>query len=188
MASPMFSPDPAETALIRELAAGNVAALDQFYAQYGPRVFSYLVAWLDSRPLAEEVLQDVMLAAWRSAPTFRGESKVLTWLLTIARNRAINAVRRRSVPQVALSDEIELASSDTGPLEHLLRQSEYQHVRETLDRLPVHLREVLVLVFYHQLSETEIASVLQIPVGTVKSRLHRAKDKMRSALLSEVRS
>ncbi|MBI5958587.1 MAG: sigma-70 family RNA polymerase sigma factor [Chloroflexi bacterium] len=172
-----------ESVLIHEMAAGNSGALDELYTRYGPAIFSFLMARTSSAVLAEEVLQDVMLAAWRSAGGFRGESKVLTWLLTIARNRAINAQRRQAVPVVALPDDTsELRASDTGPLERVIRQGDQQVVRDTLNQLPDHLREVLVLVFYHQLSEAEVAEVLGIPAGTVKSRLHRAKEALRKAL------
>jgi RNA polymerase sigma-70 factor (ECF subfamily) len=172
-----------EVVLIREMASGNSGALDELYARYGPAVFSFLVARTGSPQLAEEVLQDVMLAAWRAAGGFRGESKVLTWLLTIARNRAINAQRRQTPAVVALPDDTsELRANDTGPLEKVIRQGDQQAVRDTLNQLPDHLREVLVLVFYHQLSEAEVAEVMGIPAGTVKSRLHRGKDALRKAL------
>lgn len=182
---PTYLSNASELVLIQEMAAGNSSALDELYARYGPAIFSFLVARTGTPALAEEVLQDVMLAAWRSAAHFRGESKVLTWLLTIARNRAINAQRRRTPPVVSLNEELELNANDTGPLEKVMRQGEYQAVRERLDQLPAHLREVLVLVFYHQLSEAEVAEVLGIAGGTVKSRLHRGKEALRKALQVE---
>ncbi len=171
--------------LIRQMAAGTSGALDDFYAQYSRIVFSFLMARLEDRTLAEEVLQDVMLAAWRAAGSFRGESKVLTWLLTIARNRATNTRRKRTLSAVPLTDAVEATSGDTGPLERLVRQGEYEKVRDKLNQLPAQQREVLVLVFYHQLSEAEVAEVLDIPAGTVKSRLHRGKEMLRRALQSE---
>jgi len=176
--------DP-DLALVRGMAAGNGSDLDELYARYGPPIFSYLMARLEEHALAEEVLQDVMYAAWTGAAQFRGESKVLTWLLTIAHNRAINARRRRTPPIVPLHDDIR--DTDTGPFEQVMRGSERLVVRETLNRLPAHHREVLVLVFYHQLTESEVAEVLGIAVGTVKSRLHRAKEELRRVLHSEGR-
>ncbi len=183
---PTLSNAPERT-LIREMAAGNSRALDELYTRYGPPVFGFLMARLGNRQLAEEVQQDVMLAAWQSAGHFRGESKVMTWLLTIARNKAINAQRRRELPQVSLADTAEPPADDTGPLERLVRQGEYEAVRQVLDQLPAHLREVLVLVFYHQLSESEVSAVLGIAPGTVKSRLHRAKAALRDVLQGEGR-
>ncbi|MBC7872120.1 MAG: sigma-70 family RNA polymerase sigma factor, partial [Chitinophagaceae bacterium] len=101
----LFIPfDDPDAALIRRMASGEVHALDELYTRFGPAVLSYLAARLYDRALAEEVLQDVMLAVWRSAASFRGESKVLTWMLTIARNRAINTMRKHNVTQTPLDD------------------------------------------------------------------------------------
>jgi RNA polymerase sigma factor (sigma-70 family) len=182
---PTYLSSASELVLIQEMAAGNSGALDELYARYGPAIFSFLMARTSNMTLSEEVLQDVMLAAWRSAASFRGDSKVLTWLLTIARNRAINAQRRHTPLVISLNEASDLGAGDTGPLERLMRQGEYQAVREQLEHLPAHLREVLVLVFYHQLTEAEVAGVLDIPAGTVKSRLHRGKEALRKALQVE---
>jgi RNA polymerase sigma-70 factor (ECF subfamily) len=168
--------------LLRAVSTGASGAIEELYARYGPAVYSFLMARLGDSALAEEVQQDVMLSAWRAAGQFRGESKVLTWLLSIARNKAINARRRRSLPQISLNDAYETPGTDTGPFERVIRNNESQIVRATLDQLPAQQREVLVLVFYHQLTENEVADVLGIPVGTVKSRLHRGKEMLRRVL------
>jgi RNA polymerase sigma-70 factor (ECF subfamily) len=178
----MVQTEVSDLALMQEIAVGHAPALDELYARYSSAIFGFLVARLRDHQLAEEVMQDVMLAAWRGAGSFRGESKVLTWLLSIARNRAINAVRKHHVPVVSYNDALDSPADDTGPFERLVRQSELRAVREVLDRLPDHQREVLVLVFYHQLTEAEVAGVLDIAVGTVKSRLHRGKEALRRAL------
>lgn len=176
--------DP-DLTLVRAMAAGNVRALDQLYELYGGRILSYLMARLDDRQAAEEILQDVMLAAWENAADFRGESRVYTWLLAIARNRSINAHRRRTPPSLSLDEAVGDFSGDTGPQERVERNATYTAVREALNRLPDIQREILVLTFYHQLSGPEIAEVLGITVGTVKSRLHRAKAALQKVLESE---
>jgi RNA polymerase sigma-70 factor (ECF subfamily) len=177
--------DSSDLALIQAMATGHTPALDELYARYGSAVYSFLMARTGNAPLAEEVVQDVMLAAWQGAASFRGESKVLTWLLSIARNRAINAQRRRNLPIMPYNDALDAPADDTGPLEKVMKQAERQNVRALLDRLPEHQREVLVLVFYHQLTEAEVAEVLDIAIGTVKSRLHRGKEALRRVLQSE---
>ena len=95
---------PAEASdkdLIHAMANGNTAALDALYAKHGPMLLGYLTGQLrNNRQLAEEVLQDVMLAAWESAARFRGDSKVKTWLIAIARNQAINIRRKRRLQWV----------------------------------------------------------------------------------------
>jgi len=180
-----YRPEDPDHTLIRRMAAGETEALDELYARYGPGILNFLVARLNNRQLAEEVLQDVMLAAWRAAPNFREESKVLTWLLTIARNRAINTQRKLRPTLVELNEEVKLQVTDTGPLEKVSRLDKYEALREGLEQLPEMQREVLVLVFFHQLSGAEVAEMLNISVGTVKSRLHRAKEMLRRVLPSE---
>ncbi len=179
----MVATDP-DMKTIQAMAAGDARALDDLYAQHGPGLLSYLVARLSNRPLAEEVLQDVMLAAWTHASNFRGDSSVRTWLLVIARNRAINAQRRYAPTLVTLSDTNDIRSPDTGPFEAVAREFDRKAVRDALRHLPDNHREILVLFFYHQLSGPEIAQVLEISPGTVKSRLHRAKESLRRILLT----
>lgn len=172
-----------DEALLQAVASQQPGALDELYRRYSGAILGFLLARLDDPGQAEEVLQDVILAVWRHAASFRGESKVLTWLLSIARNHATNIQRKRRLPIVPLVDELDAALNETGPLEKVIRKSEQGAVREALRRLPPRHREVLVLVFYHQLSEAEIARVLDIPPGTVKSRLHRGKEQLRRVLL-----
>lgn len=177
-----FDPD---WALLRAMADGDVRALNEVYGRYGPMLLGFLNARLPSRQLAEEVLQDVMLAVWDNAHKFEARSKVKTWLLVIARNRAINATRRKKLPLIDINQVFDLSSDDTGPMEAVVRHEEQDKVRTAIQKLPEGQREVLVLVFYHQLSGPEVAEVLDISEGTVKSRLHRAKDKLKGLLAQE---
>jgi RNA polymerase sigma-70 factor (ECF subfamily) len=169
--------------LIQGMAAGDSQALDLLYAKYGRAILAFLMAHLhENRQLAEEVLQDVMLAAWDHAASFRGDSKVKTWLLVIARNRALNALRRHSPIWVELNEDLTAVDDETSPLERVQRQVKGQALRKAIDSLPNQHREILTLVFYEQLSGVEVAQVLGISEGTVKSRLHRAKDALRRVL------
>lgn len=170
--------------LLHQIAEGDAHALETLYARFGPGLLSYLVAWFGDHAPAEEVLQDVMLAVWDHAAQFRGESSVYTWLLTIARNRAMNAQRRHQPESVTLDDELAMPSPDTGPQEAAEKKAAASNVREAISQLPEHQREVLVLTFYHQLSGQEISEMLGVSIGTVKSRLSRAKDALRDLLQS----
>jgi RNA polymerase sigma-70 factor (ECF subfamily) len=93
--------DP-DLCLVRAMAEGDTHALDQLYARHGPGLLVFLVGQLGDRQVAEEVLQDVMLVAWQGAAAFRGDSRVHTWLLVIARHRAINLLRRKVLPRAPL--------------------------------------------------------------------------------------
>lgn len=168
--------------LVRAMAGGDRTALTELYTRHGANILNYLTSLLHDRQLAEEVLQDVMLAAWDSANGFRGDSKVRTWLLTIARNRAINT-QRRYAPDFVPLDESSF-SADTTPLEKVERKSQQQALQAAIQQLPPFHQEILVLIFYHQLSGPEVAEVLGVTVGTVKSRLHRAKEMLRRVLQS----
>jgi len=169
--------------LIQAMAAGDSTALDTLYERHGRGIYSFLMAHLrDNSALAEEVLQDVMLAAWQNAPRFRQESKVRTWLLVIARNRAINAQRRRRLNLVELEENSITSDDDTGPLEQAHRSANHEILRQAIQQLPAAHQEILTLVFYQQLSGPEIAAILGISEGTVKSRLHRAKESLRRIL------
>lgn len=178
--APVEDPD---SSLISEIATGNTQALDELYARHASGLLGFLYARLNNRQLAEEVLQDTMLAAWNNAGNFRGESTVKTWLLVIARNRAINAQRRQRPQLVDVDAVYDLASTDTGPFEAVAREFDRSAVREALGMLKPEQREILVLFFFHQFSGPEIAETLEISVGTVKSRLHRAKEALRRVLL-----
>lgn len=168
--------------LIRKMAEGDIRALNELYARYGSMILAFLRARTGDQVLAEEILQDVMLAAWNSAAKFEARSKVKTWLLVIARNRAINAQRRKQLPVIDISNVFNLSTDDTSPLEAAVRSDRRDAVRTAIEQLPEAQREVLVLVFYHQLTGPEVAEVLDISEGTVKSRLHRAKEMLRRVL------
>jgi RNA polymerase sigma-70 factor (ECF subfamily) len=176
---PERQPDP-DLPLMREIAQGDGRALSELYTRHGANILNYLTSYLNDRQQAEEVLQDVMLAVWNNAAGFRGESKVRTWLLTIARNRAINAQRRYTPRWVELDENIH--GGDTTPIEHAEVKSQQRVLRDAIKSLPPFHQEILVLVFYHGLSGQEVADVLGVTVGTVKSRLHRAKDMLRRVL------
>lgn len=168
--------DP-DVCLIRAMAEGDTHALDQLYARHGPGLLVFLLGQLGDRQVAEEVLQDVMLAAWQGAASFRGDSRVHTWLLVIARHRAINLLRRKVLPRAPLDDT--LVDRCQGAHEALERDHEFATLRCMLQQLPDDQRQTLELIFYHELSGQEAATALGVATGTIKSRLNRAKSTLR---------
>ena len=161
--------------LISRVAAGDEAAFRQLYERYGDRVFRYALTLLRNLHLAEEVVQETMVAIWRGAGSFKGGSRVSTWIFGIARNQA-HALLRREVRGERVPEE-PLTLPD--PAEAVEREG---RVLSALAELPPDQREVVVLAFYEGLSYREIASLLGVPEGTVKSRMHLAKRKLREAL------
>ena len=162
--------------LMQRIAAQDQDALQALYDHHAPGLLHYLIGRLGDTRLAEEVLQDTMLAAWKNARRFRGECRVRTWLMTIARLRAINAFHRQIVPS-SLNEPFDGEDQRTASRPNTLGQ--YLDLNAAMLILPEVHREILELVFYHGFSLEETARVLQVATGTVKSRLHRAKNRLR---------
>lgn len=181
MAGASPTPDP-DLLLIRAMAQGDKRAVSELYTRHGSYLLSYLIGQLGGdRQLAEEVLQDVMLAAWNGAGGFRAESKVKTWLVAIARLKALNVRRKHTLTNTLLHDNIR--SDETGQIKKVERADEREAVRRALKQLPADQRETLELIFFHELTGPEAAEVLGVSPGTVKSRIHRAKQALRGILL-----
>jgi RNA polymerase sigma-70 factor, ECF subfamily len=168
-------PDPDQAALLRGIALGDQAAMAEFYRLHSQAVLTHISLVVGERALAEEIFQDTMLAIWRSAGSFRAESRVRTWVIAIARRQARDRLRRhrfRLVSDTALANH---ASAGPGPEAVALERAAVTEVAEAITRLGRSHREVLGLVFGADLSLAEAAEVLQVPVGTVKSRLAAAR-------------
>ena len=164
-----------DQALVKRVAAEDEDAFRTLYSRYADRVFRYAMTLVRNQHLAEEAAQETMVAVWKSAVRFEGRSKASTWIFGIARNKAFDLIRRESrgdrVPDVSL------VSPDPAP--GLLKE---QQVAGALSTLPDAQREVVFLTFYEGLSYGEISSLLDIPEGTVKSRMFHAKRKLVEAL------
>lgn len=183
LSQPISLTDPDE-GLIRRIAAGEEAALRTLYTTHGRRLFAYAYRLTGQAARAEEVVQDCLLAVWKGARSFRGEARVLTWLLSIVHRQALNATRRKQWPTTELDKAIDLAAQDAAPDEHLQAGERRRLLQAALGALSTDQRAVLELVFYQGLSLAEAAQVMDCPVGTIKSRLSYAKAHLRQALVS----
>ena len=171
-----------DTDLVTRVAAGDRAALTALYERHGQAVLAQVVLAVGDRTLAEEVLQDTMLALWRGAASFRGDSQVRSWLIAIARRQARDRLRRRRVPTV--TDDILSAwpAAGPGPEDLTLERAEAAVVAQAVGALGARHREVLGLVYGASLTLAETAQVLGVPVGTVKSRLAAARAALATSL------
>ncbi|MEV0972220.1 RNA polymerase sigma factor [Microtetraspora glauca] len=169
-----------ETVLAR-VADGDAAALGELYERYSRPLFAFLFRLAGDRGTAEEILQDTLLAVWRSAGTYRSRSSVSTWLFGVARRQAHN--RLRGLPPPLPADPADGADPVPGPEELAVGGD---RVQQTLARLPLAQREVVVLAYLNDLGHQEIADILAIPVGTVKSRLHHARATLRGCIDARV--
>ena len=171
--------------LVRRMAAGDEAALQALYAAHGHRLFAYACRLTANRALAEEVLQDSLLAAWRGARGFRGEGRVIAWLLGIVHRQALNATRRKRLASTNLEDAEEAGAIPAAPpADPAAALDRERALTAALDELSADHRAVLELVFYQGLALAEAAQVCGCPVGTIKSRLSYAKAHLRRSLES----
>jgi RNA polymerase sigma-70 factor (ECF subfamily) len=175
-----------EQTLIDECLAGRLEAFGELVAPYQDRLFNSLCRILGGRhEEAAESLQDALIRAFRGLESFQGNSSLYTWLYRIAVNVALSSRRRRfgSRQHADVSDlDIPDPDSESLPESSLIRQEQRQIVEQALDRLPDHHRTVLVMKDIDGLSYEEIAEVLDIPIGTVRSRLHRGRADLRQQL------
>jgi RNA polymerase sigma-70 factor (ECF subfamily) len=170
---------------VRQIASGDRAAFEELYRAYQKRVFGYLFRLLNRVDLAEEVTTDVMVEAWRSAATFRGDSKVSTWLFGIARFKGLTAARRSRADTVNVEAAGALADPRELPEQVLIKAGTADAVRQALARLSDDHREVMELTFFQGFSYPEIAAIVDCPVNTVKTRMFHARKQLRQLLAAE---
>jgi RNA polymerase sigma-70 factor, ECF subfamily len=161
--------------LVSRIAQGDEDALAAFYREHGRVVFAQVLLVTGERVLTEEIVQDTMLAVWRGAASFRGESSVRSWVIAIARRQTRDRLRGRRLRVVDDAFLADQPGSGPGPEAIALDRAELAEVREAIRELASAHREVLGLTFGSGLSLPEVADVLEIPLGTVKSRLTAAR-------------
>jgi RNA polymerase sigma factor (sigma-70 family) len=172
-----------DEALLVRVGAGDERALAVLYARYASVVFSFVSARTPDRGVAEEVSADVWLGCWRSARAFRHDSRVLTWLLGIAKRQIYAHTRRKCLPQAPLDEAVyAIPSDDVGPADLVVSAEETHALVAALGSLPSDLTEVVRLAWVHELPYEDIAELVGIPRGTVKSRVSRARRLLREEL------
>lgn len=167
-------PLPTDEQLAAQVAGGSAEALQALHQRYAPLVFHVACKSLD-RAAAEEITQDVFTALWTRAATFDPERGALkAWLLQIAHHRIVNELRTRSRrPRAEGGPERvdELLAHDAGPDEAVWREYQRAAIREAVQALPPAQRQALALAYFEDLSHEQVARSLQVPLGTVKTRI-----------------
>jgi len=182
--------------LQRAAGAGSEEALASLYRRHGSLIYRFSLRMCSDQSIAEEVTQEVFLALLRQGESFDPSRAALsTWLCGIARRQVWKHLERRqrdlSIELMALDEEgerFEAESPEDGPADLLTRKEAVAAVRQELDQLPVHLKEVLVLCVFEEMTYEEAALIVAVPVGTIRSRLYRAKRRMKLALAGEAMS
>ncbi len=168
--------------LIRRMASGDENAVRELYAAYGQRLFAYALRLTNDRAAAEDVTQETLVIAWRTAGRFRGEGRLIAWLLGIVHHNAMNAFRHSPASQPLEALEETAPGTHASPEEQAQAEEMKRWVRKGLQDLSTEHRAVLELVFYQGLTLSEVAEVCNCPRGTVKSRLSYARRHLRGLL------
>ena len=177
-------PSTPDEVLIGRIANGDRLAMQVLFARYHVRVFRFVVRLLRDETTAEDVISEVFLDVWRQAGRFEGRSTVATWLLAIARFKAISALRRRRDEELdqETASAIEDPSDDPGTA---LEKDKSAVIRKCLMGLSAEHREIIDLVYYHEKSVQEVAEIVGIPENTVKTRMFYARKRLAELLKSE---
>ena len=174
---------PIDEQLLTRMKNGDSSALEIFYDRHAPRILGMLVRMLPSRGDADDVLQEVFWQVWRRAEKYdKSRGKPITWLSIIARYQAIDWLRRyKSTVNTETSPE--LTSSDQ-PNEALEKAESAQLVKELLNKLPDEQKTAVCLSYYDGIGHQEIAARLEVPLGTVKTRIRLGMKKLKELVVA----
>jgi RNA polymerase sigma-70 factor, ECF subfamily len=172
---------------VREAANGDQSALTRLYDSTNRMVYSLILRIVSNTHTAEEVLLDVYLQIWRKAETYTAsKGTVLAWLFTIARSRAIDALRSRASRESGQQDPLDAVGAavdhSPSPEENSAISQRRQFVQQCLAELPVDQRQAIELAFFRGLSHSEIAEALKQPLGTIKTRVRLGMARLRESL------
>ena len=170
--------------LIARIAGGDRLAMQVLFARHHVRVYRFMLRLVRNEATAEDLISEVFLEVWRNAGKFEGRSAVSTWMLSIARFKALSALRKRTEDELddEMAEKIEDHADD--PEVSLAKKDKGALLRECLNALSTEHREVIDLVYYHEKSVEEVAGIVGIPEATVKTRMFYARKKL-SELLKE---
>jgi RNA polymerase sigma-70 factor, ECF subfamily len=177
-----------EKGLMQRVATGDEGAFERLYERYSRLLYSTIISIIKHPPEAQDVLQEVFVHIWRQAKNFDAErGNVYSWLITITRNRAIDRFRSkgyRSRQYETSDDEEILGIPDTHltPLDAVSVSERRELVTLALARIPAEQRDALYLAYFQGYTQAEIADLLQIPLGTIKTRMRQGLIKLTSIL------
>lgn len=171
-----------DESLIARIAQGDQLAMKVLYGRHHVRVYRFALRLIRDEPAAEDVLSEVFLDVWRQAGRFEGRSAVTTWLLAITRFKALSVLRRKKDDQ--LDDETAAAIEDASddPEAMVTKRDTGNALRQCLAALSPEHREVIDLVYYHEKSVEEVATIAGVPQNTVKTRMFYARKKLAELL------
>lgn len=169
--------------LLTAIANGDQQAMERFYKQHSSLVYQFAFKTVQNGPDAAEIMNEVMMEVWRKAATFKGGSKVRTWLLAVTHNKAVDAVRRNARHDGGEELDEDAHAAPRCQLDDAVATAQHaKFVQHCLQKLKLIHRQVVYLTFFEGLPYPEIAKVLNIPNGTVKTRMLHGKKLMQNCL------
>ena len=182
VASSAASGQQSDRELVERVAKGDRAAVRLLFMRHHARVYRFAARQTGSESMADDIANEVFLELWKQAPAFEGRSEVSTWLLGIARFKALSALRKRK--EVWIDDDDAAAVPDTAdtPEVAVMKEDKATALRGMVNALPEEHRTVIDLAYYHAKCVSEIADILSIPAATVKTRMFYARKKLGEAL------
>jgi RNA polymerase sigma-70 factor (ECF subfamily) len=170
--------------LIESVAGGDKQALEQLFARHSARIYRFVLRITGNAALSEDIVSEVFLEIWRRPGRFEGKAQVSTWMFAIARNKALQALRSLWQKPYDEDGAAEVVDSADDPESAVHEKSRSIVLRKCLSRLSPIQREIVELVYYHEKSVAEVAQIVGIPTGTVKTRMFRARSRI-AELLAE---
>ncbi len=171
--------------LVAKSLDGSDKAFRTLVERYQPLVYSVVRGVLGDSDVAEDVVQESFIKVFKGLHGYRGDAKLSTWIYRIARNEAVNAGRRTGPPTTSVEDVILEAPAGEGPEEAYRKKAIQQNLEQSLARLEENYRLVLELRYMGEMSYTEIGETMELPIGTVKTYIHRAKVELRRVMSRE---
>lgn len=172
-------------ALVRRSIDGDGKAFRQIVEKHVHIVYSAVRAVVGNSDEADDIVQDIYVKIYRGLPGFRGNSSLSTWIYRIARNEAVNAARRKRIALSPVERSDLMASENDRPDIAYGRKHNIERIRDLIARLDDRYREVIELRYFGDKTYSEISELLQVPEGTVKTYLYRAKSRMREMIRKE---
>lgn len=174
---------------IREqLSAGYLhEAFELLLARYQQKVFRLAYSILGDESSAEEIAQDIFLRIWKALPAYRGESSLSTWIYAIARNRCLTRRKKIRAGRSASMEEPGVRAEAEAKLAAYQERANTPDVTALIAQLPVPYRQALILFYLEEKSYEEVSTMLGLPIGTVKTYLHRARKQMAQSLSKSLR-
>src|SRR3981189_2038776 len=168
--------------LLARIAEGDRTAMHTLYSRHNVRVYRFVLRTVRDTTMAEDLVSQVFLDVWRTASQFEGRSQVSTWLLSIARFKALTALRQRKHEDIDQEDVLEIADESDPPEAPLDRSHPSAILRACIGKLSPAHREIINLVYYHEKSVEEVGQIIGIPQSTVKTRMFYARKQLAELL------